>query len=449
MNVSVVGSGYVGMTIAACFADLGHEVSAIDVDEEVVATLNRGEAPIHEPGLEDVLEAQAGDRLRATTDYETVRETDLTFLALPTPTDEDGRIDLSIMKAGSEQLGEALAAKESEHLVVVKSTVIPGTTGEVIGPIIETGSKTDLGEGIEIAMNPEFLREGTAVPDFLEPGKIVFGTGEGTQETIDAAGSTGTNRSDCGWALDRLHEVYEPLLSDGRVPVVETGLREAEMIKYTNNAFLAAKVSLINELGNICKVYGVDAYEVADAIGLDDRIGAKFLRSGVGWGGSCFPKDVAALIAAARGRGYEPELLDAAVGVNDRQPERLLELLDEHVECENERIAVLGLAFKPGTDDVRNSRAIPIIEGLQARGANVVAYDPVATGSMREHFPGIEYADAAAAALEGASGAVVVTDWDEFEALDAEFDAMGSSIVVDGRRVIDRREGLVYEGLTW
>jgi UDPglucose 6-dehydrogenase len=451
MNVSVVGSGYVGTTIAACFADLGHDVRAIDIDEDVVAALNRGEAPIHEPGLGDVLEAQAGDRLRATTDYEAVRGTDLTVLALPTPTDAEGRIDLSVMEAGAERLGEGLAAKEGEHLVVVKSTVIPGTTGEAIGPILEARSETDLGEGIEIAMNPEFLREGTAVPDFLEPGKIVFGTRRESRDgrTTDEAGPTHEERSSRGLALDRLYEVYEPLLSNGGVPVVETGLREAETIKYANNAFLAAKVSLINELGNICKVYGVDAYEVAEAIGLDDRIGAKFLRSGVGWGGSCFPKDVAALIAAARDRGYEPELLGAAVGVNDRQPERLLELLDEHVECENERIAVLGLAFKPGTDDVRNSRAIPVIEGLQARGAVVVAYDPVATDSMCEHFPDIEYVDSAAAALEEASGTVVVTDWDEFKALDAEFDAMSEPVVVDGRRVIARREGLVYEGLTW
>ncbi|PSP73202.1 UDP-glucose 6-dehydrogenase [Halobacteriales archaeon QS_3_64_16] len=451
MNVSVVGSGYVGTTIAACFADLGHDVRAIDVDEEVVATLNQGEAPIYEPGLEDLLEAQAGDRLQATTDYAAVRETDLTFLALPTPTDAEGRIDLSVMESGAERLGEALAAKEGEHLVVVKSTVIPGTTGEVIGPILEAGSGTDLGEDIEIAMNPEFLREGTAVPDFLNSQKIVFGTRREDQdgEASGEVGPTHEDRSDRGWALDRLHEVYEPLLASGQTPVVETGLREAEMIKYANNAFLASKVSLINELGNICKVYSVDAYEVADAIGLDDRIGAKFLRSGVGWGGSCFLKDVAALIAAARDRGYEPELLEAAAGVNDRQPERLLELLDEHVECENERIAVLGLAFKPDTDDVRNSRAIEVIEGLQTRGAQVVAYDPVATDSMREHFPDIEYVDSAASALEGASGAVVVTDWDEFEALDAEFDAMGSPVVVDGRRVIARREGLVYEGLTW
>ena len=469
MNVSVVGSGYVGTTIAACFADLGHEVRAIDVDESVVARLNDGETPIYEPGLDELLAANAGDRLRATTDYEAIRETDATFLALPTPTDESGHIDLGVMKAGTEAVGETLREKKGDHLLVVKSTVIPGTTGEALAPILEERSGTALGDGIEIAMNPEFLREGSAVTDFSDPQKIVFGTRGGVETGTDGGGQTdGTDRtradadSDCRWALDRLCEVYDPLLSGGKaereVPVVETGLREAEMIKYANNAFLAAKVSLINELGNICKLCGVDAYEVAAAIGLDDRIGAKFLRSGLGWGGSCFPKDVAALIATARDAGYEPELLEAAVSVNDRQPSHLLDLLDRHVACKGKRIAVLGLAFKPGTDDVRNSRAVPLIEGLRERGATVVAYDPVASEGMGERFPAtdgeIEYTKSARDALAGASGAVVATAWDEFAALDEEFGGMETRVVVDGRRIVDRdvvtrRDDLVYEGLTW
>ena len=468
MDVSVVGSGYVGTTIAACFVDLGHEVRAIDVDEDVVATIEAGKTPIYEPGLDDLLARHAGDRLRATTDYDAIRETDVTFLALPTPTDESGHIDLSVMKAGTEAVGNALREKDGEHLVVVKSTVIPGTTGDTLAPLLASSSKKSIGEGIKIAMNPEFLREGTAVTDFLDPGKVVFGTadgvgtGDGARRGAGNDDRGGMGGEERGWALDSLYEVYDPLLAgerdasgtDRTVPVVETGLREAEMIKYANNAFLASKVSLINELGNVCKCYGVDAYEVADAIGLDDRIGAKFLRSGIGWGGSCFPKDLSALITAARDAGYEPELLEAAVRVNDRQPERLLELLDRHVDCKGKRIAVLGLAFKPGTDDVRNSRAIPTIEGLRERGAAVVAYDPVASENMRERFPEVEYAASARAALEGASGAVVVTDWDEFRALDDEFGAMDAPVVVDGRRIIaqavvDRNDDLVYEGLTW
>jgi UDPglucose 6-dehydrogenase len=901
MHVSVVGSGYVGTTVAACLADLGHEVTTVDIDEDIVAAINDGEAPIHEPGLDPLVSVYGGDRLRATTDYDAIRETDLTILALPTPSNDDGSIDLGPMQAGAESVGEALASKDGYHLVVVKSTVVPGTTEDTLAPLVAEASGKTLGADLGVAVNPEFQREGTAVDDFMEPDKIVLGT-------------QGDDR-----ALDLLAELYEPLVTQWDTPVVETGLAEAEMIKYANNAFLASKVSLINDLGNICKEYGVDAYEVADAIGKDDRIGAKFLRSGVGWGGSCltgdqrilakdkigtklltlaeffdtyaadgevddvsvlsyddgefefkpvlaatrrsydgelhtirtkmnkevsvthdhpmvtieggepvvreaqslsegdaipvqttlpsdpvgsidilelvadsprfdnesvylkpslelaefkdelrdhlaeynkqfsydkvheftrknylvldafleyedelpfgrtdfglyttvgggqtyipavldadedfwrfigyylseghinnddsgrgsntrkriflsfhptdeeeyvtdvesylkslgiryrtdtqetathievssrilayvlrwlgcgtgsysaaipdlayqerrenrkallsglfrgdgyieytnhsnavvydygsvsedliqgmqfllhslnivpsyktsqstkstqpahflrvsskhqiaalkdmflpaeqeriqerldqyavdiepsshsvgesnttvdvreisitedeidvyslevadthtfvttdglvvhncFPKDLAAIIQHARAADYEPRMLQAAVDVNDAQPERLLSLLDEHVDVDGKRAAVLGLAFKPGTDDIRNSRAIPVIEGLRERGAEVVAYDPVAMERMRDRFPDIEYAESAPAALDGASGAVVVTDWDEFATLDEEFDAMTEPVVVDGRRIVQRREGITYEGLTW
>ena len=431
MRVSIVGSGYVGTTVAGCLADMGHEVYNIDIDEEIVTAINEGESPIHEPGLDALVSAYGGTTLEATTDYSVVPETELTVLALPTPSEADGSIDLGAMKAGIEAVGEAIADKDGYHLVVVKSTVVPGTTEETLKPILESASGETDGEGIGLAVNPEFQREGSAVEDFMEPDKIVLGT-------------DGDER-----ALDLLAGLYEPIVVDWDVPVFETGRREAEMIKYANNAFLASKVSLINDLGNICKEFGVDAYEVADALGLDDRIGEQFLRSGVGWGGSCFPKDVDAIRAAAREAGYEPRMLDAAVEINDEQPERLLSLLDDHVDVAGERVAVLGLSFKPGTDDIRNSRAIPVIRGLQDRGAEVVAYDPVAADPMRERFPGVEYAASAGEALDGAVGAVVVTGWDEFAALDAEFDAMADPVVVDGRRIVSRREGLTYEGLTW
>ncbi|QAY18839.1 nucleotide sugar dehydrogenase [Halorubrum ezzemoulense] len=903
MRVSIVGSGYVGTTVAACFADMGHEVVNVDIDEEIVAAINDGRAPIHEPGLDDLLAEHGGGTLTATTDYAAVRDTDLTFLALPTPANDDGSIDTSIIEAGAEALGDALRTKDGDHVVVTKSTVVPTTTGETLAPILAEASGKEFGDDLHVAMNPEFLREGTAVADFQSPDKVVFGT-----------------RPDDAVALDALRGVFEPLLDATDAAVVETGIAEAEMIKYANNAFLASKVSLINDIGNVCKQFGVDAYEVADAVGLDDRIGERFLRSGLGWGGSCltgdqrilakdetgtrhltlgeffdeyvsdgtvddvsvlsrseqgefafkpvkvatrrrydgplhtirtkmnkrvtvthdhpmitlkgndtavrpaaeleagdsvpvladlpsdpvsefdlieivaespdfendrvylkpstpleankdkvyevlrayngqfdyhkvsdlvrdnylpldvfltyeeelpvdredlslyttrgggqtyvpailraderfwrfigyylseghinndtsghgsttrrriqlsfhpsdepeyvsdvesyyedlgiryqtrqqetttaisvssrvfaaflewlgcgtgsysaaipddafqatadervallsglfrgdghieytnhsnavvydygsvseelidgmtlllhslgivpsyktsqsakstrpahflrvsskrqiaalkelflpeeqdriddrldaydrdiaptghtadggftsvpvrdvtveetttdvyslevaedhtfvttdglvvhncFPKDTNAIIAAAKDTGYDPELLEAAVRVNDGQPDRLLALLDDHVDVRGERVAVLGLSFKSGTDDVRNSRAIPVIKGLQARGATVVAYDPVATENMRAHFPDVEYADSAAAALDGASACVVCTDWDEFAALDAEFDAMDAPIVVDGRRIIERRDGLTYEGLTW
>ena len=430
MHVSVVGSGYVGSTIAAVFAEWGHEVTAVDVDEDIVAAINSGEAPIHEPGLDERVAEHGGNRLRATTDYDEIPETDVTFLALPTPSRDDGSIDTSIIEAGAEALGEALADVD-EHVAIVKSTVVPGTTEDVLAPLI----RAEAGDRVSVGMNPEFQREGTAVADFLDPDKLVFGAADER-------------------ALAALHEVYAPLIETKNPPIVETGLSEAEFIKYANNAFLAAKVSLINDLGNVAKEFDVNAYEVADAIGLDDRIGERFLRSGVGWGGSCFPKDVKAIIAAAEAQGYDPAVLKAAVELNDRQPERLLDLLDEHVDVAGKTVAVLGLAFKPGTDDVRNSRAIPVIEGLQARGAEVVAYDPVAVENMREHFPDLTAADSAAAAIEDADAAVVTTDWDEIEALDsAAVAAMAAPVIVDGKHAIDPDDldvdGLVYEGLTW
>ena len=434
MKIGIVGSGYVGTTIAACFADLGHEVMNVDVDESVVTALNDGDAPISEPGLDDLLDRYAGETLFATTDYEDLVEfgPDVIFLALPTPSNDDGSIDTAIIEAGAEALGEVLADVDGYPTVVVKSTVVPGTTEDAIGSTLERESGGRIGVDFGLAMNPEFLREGSAVSDFTDPDKLVFGTSDDR-------------------AREALESVYAPLLDDADVPVVHTGLREAEMIKYANNAFLAAKVSLINEIGNICKAYGVDAYEVSDALGLDDRIGEQFLRSGVGWGGSCFPKDVNAIVAAARDAGYDPQLLQAVIDVNDRQPERMLELMDEHVDVEGKRVAVLGLAFKPGTDDIRNSRAIPIIEGLQERGAEVIAYDPNdgAKAAMRERFPDVEYLASPSPTLSGAHAALVVTDWPEFGTLDLEFDLMSNSVVIDGRRIVERRDGITYEGLTW
>jgi UDPglucose 6-dehydrogenase len=434
MQISVIGSGYVGTTIAAIFADLGHSVICVDLDEAIVDAINAGESAVHEPGLPELVAEHGGDRLTATTDYTDVVETDVSFLALPTPSKEDGSIDRSYVELGAQSLGEALADTNDEHTVVVKSTVIPGTTEELVGPTVSESAGMTVGEDLHVGMNPEFQREGTAVEDFRNPDKVVFG-------------------SDDPVAFEALQAVFEPLIdaAEGDVSVVETGTREAEMIKYANNTFLATKVSLINELGNICKEYDVDTYEVAEAIGLDHRIGAQFLRSGLGWGGSCFPKDTKALIAAGRDVDYEPSLLEATVEVNDKQPRRLLALLDDHLDVGGKRIAVLGLAFKPGTDDIRNARSIPVIEGLQERDAEVVAYDPVAMANMRAEFSAIEYADTAADALDGASAALIVTDWDEFGALEAEFEAMQRRLVIDGRQIdlpVAARD-LEYEGLCW
>lgn len=432
MKLSIVGSGYVGTTIAGCFADLGHDVVNVDIDQEIVETINAGESPIHEPGLNELIATHADSKLSATTDYEAIHDTEVTFLALPTPSNEDGSINTNYIEAAAESVGEILTEKETPHLVVVKSTVLPGTTEGLVAEAIESTSGKRAGEEFYVTMNPEFLREGSAVTDFLDPDKIVLGTKE------EAARET-------------LESVYEPLRlqATGEPSIFATGIREAEMIKYANNAFLASKISLINDIGNICKEFDVDAYEVAEAIGLDDRIGEQFLRSGIGWGGSCFGKDLNAIIAAAKQIGYEPLLLQAAREVNDRQPARMLELLDEHVDVAEKRVAVLGLAFKPGTDDTRNSRAIPIIEGLLNRDAEIVAYDPVASANMQSHFPDIEYADSASIALENASAVLIATDWDEFATLDSEFATMADPVVIDGRRIVNHRDEIIYEGLTW
>ncbi|QFU82295.1 UDP-glucose 6-dehydrogenase AglM [Natronorubrum aibiense] len=428
MHITVIGSGYVGTTIAACFADLGHDVTAIDIDEEIVDTLNDGQSPISESGLENLLETHTGNRLEATTSYDAVPESDVTFLAIGTPSNDDGSIDLGALEAAVEATGEAVVDKDERHLVVIKSTVTPPSIETVLKPAVHRGA--DGNENIEIGMNPEFLREGSAVADFLHPDKLVFGASS-------------------EWGMDRLHAVFEPLLEDHDAHIVETDPQTAAMIKYANNAFLASKISLVNDLGNICKEFDLDAYEVMEAIGLDDRISEQFLRSGVGWGGSCFPKDVNAIIAAAREEDYDPAVLEATVEVNDRQPERMLELLADYVELEGARIAVLGLSFKPNTDDIRNSRAIPVIESLRSHGADVVAYDPVAADEMAEKFPNVDYAKTAVDALQDADGTLVVTDWDEFSDLDSEFDEMATPVVIDGRRCVERRDGIVYQGLTW
>jgi UDPglucose 6-dehydrogenase len=435
MYVSVVGSGYVGTTLAACLAELGHDVVNVDVDEDLVSMLNAGEAPIHEEGLPELVASHAGPdgdgRLRATTDYDAILDTEVTFLCLPTPSREDGSIDLSIMQTAAESLGDTLAKKEGRHTVIVKSTVVPGSTEDEIAPIVATRSGKATGDELGVGMNPEFLREGTAVADFMDPDKVVLG-------------------ADDPVTLETMHELFAPLVEQaGNPPVVETNTRTAEMVKYANNAFLASKISLMNDLGNICKEYDVDAYEIADAIGLDSRIGRSFLDSGLGWGGSCFPKDVAAITAAARDVGYDAPLLTAAMEVNDRQPLRFLGLLDRHTEVAGKKVAVLGLSFKPGTDDIRETRAVPVIEGLLERGAEVVATDPVAIENMRERFPDIEYVATPEEALDGAEACLVLTAWPEYCELDAEFDTMSTPLVLDGRHCIDRRDGIVYEGLTW
>ena len=421
MNVSIIGTGYVGTVTGACLAELGHDVICVDIDQQKVDWINAGIAPIHEPGLSELLKKHAEIRLRATTDYnDAIPNSDLTFICVGTPSGEDGRIDLSIVRSASKSIGKALSDKRSYHVVVVKSTVVPETTEKVVAPLVR-------GENVGIAMNPEFLREGKAVYDFMNPDKIVVG---------------GDPR-----AVEMVASLYEGIPCE----ITRTDIRTAEMIKYANNSFLAAKISFANEIGNICKKLGIDVYDVMSAIGKDFRISEHFLNAGAGFGGSCFPKDVRALLGKAEEIGYDPMLLNAVIEVNEEQPIRMVKLLVEHIgDLRNRRIAVLGLAFKNDTDDIRESRSIPVITELLNLGAQVSAYDPLAELNMRKIFPEIDYCESALDALNGADACLIMTEWDEFRSLDKEFDAMKNLVVIDGRRVVSLDHGRgIYEGICW
>ncbi|WP_340819813.1 UDP-glucose/GDP-mannose dehydrogenase family protein [Methanolobus sp. WCC4] len=431
MKVSIIGSGYVGSVSAACFADLGHEVICIDIDEEKVKQINAGIAPIWEEGLDDLMERYTQKTLIATSDYDyAVQNSDASFICVGTPSGDDGSIDLSIVKAASASLGKAIAKKDGYHVVVVKSTVVPETTEKVVLPIVEEYSGKKAGRDFGIAMNPEFLREGKAVYDFMHPDKIVVGA-------ID-------ERS--GFVVSELYRKLD-------CEITHTNPRTAEMIKYVNNSFLATKISFANEIGNICKQLGIDTYEVMDAVGTDFRIERQFLNCGAGFGGSCFPKDVKAIIGKAKDIDYEPLLLRSVVDVNDRQPLKMIELLQNKIgDLKGKRIAVLGLAFKNDTDDIRESRSIPVIAELQRLGADITAYDPMAEESMKKLYHDVLYCKTAAQALEEADGCLIMTEWSEFRELDREFDAMANRVVIDGRKMINPKKLSVeidYDGLCW
>jgi len=427
MRISVIGTGYVGTVSGACFAELGHEVICVDVDISKVDLINRGEAPIYEEGLSDLLKKYAGKRIRATSDYDmAVTSTDVSFICVGTPSDAMGNIDLGIVKAASASLGGALKKKKGYHVVVVKSTVVPETTEKVVLPIIEkhSGKRAwDFG----IAMNPEFLREGKAVHDFMHPDKIVVGS------------------------LDkRAGDIVASLYSGLECEVTRTNPRTAEMIKYVNNSFLATKISFSNEIGNICKQLGIDTYEVMKAVGKDFRIGPHFLNSGAGFGGSCFPKDVKALIGKAQEIGYEPALLKSVIEVNEKQPSMMVELLKDRLgDIRGKRITVLGLAFKNDTDDIRESRSIPVIRELLDNGAKVLAYDPMANENMKKLFGSLEYHISAEGALSGADACLIMTEWEEFRSLDKQFGVMKKKLVIDGRHMLAPGKDIEYVGLCW
>ena len=438
MRVSIIGTGYVGLVSGVCLASLGHEVVCVDLDEAKVGDVNDGFCPIHEEGLAELLREVVGRRFWATTDLaQAVADTQVTILAVGTPFGED-RIDLAQIRAAARDVGTALRDVDRYHVVAVKSTVVPGTTEEVVGLAIEESSRRRIGSDVGLAMNPEFLREGVAVSDFLEPDRIVIGG-------ID----------------DRTRDVLAELYSVfPDTPVVRVDPRTAEMVKYSANALLATLISFSNEIGNLSAELGVDVTEVLGGVHLDRRLspvldGARvspgilaFLAAGCGFGGSCFPKDVKALIAHGEDVGIDMRLLRAVVDINVAQPEVLMERLRDHLDLAASRVTVLGAAFKPGTDDVRESPTLTVVPHLVSEGAKVVVHDPIATANCRLVLGDrdITYTDDLDQAIGDADAIVLVTAWPEYGELAERLDGR-DPLVVDGRRFLDPEHFERYAGV--
>ncbi len=419
--IAVIGTGYVGLVTAAGFAELGSDVWCVDVDADKIAQLERGEIPIYEPGLAESV-ARNRERLHFGTEIGPALEhARLLFVAVGTPPTYSGDADLSAVHS----VVNAMPASD-RHALVMKSTVPVGTGASIRRTLRELGK-----HGFAYVSCPEFLKEGAALTDFLEPDRVVVG-------------------DDGDWAGDAVVDLYAPL----NAPLVRTDVASAEMIKLAANAFLATKISFINEIANVCEETGADVLEVARGMGLDRRIGTHFLKPGIGFGGSCFPKDVSALKQLAGNSGYHFQLLTSVIEVNELQKRRVIGKLQKHLgSLVGKTVALLGLAFKAETDDMREASSLVLAARLQADGARVRAYDPVAENEARKLMVGVDFADSALGALEGSDACIVVTEWPEFAELDwnAAAAAMRGRIVIDGRNFVDRERvkasGFVYEGI--
>jgi UDPglucose 6-dehydrogenase len=441
MKVSIVGTGYVGLVTGACLAECGHDVICVDVDPRKVEMINSARAPIHERGLPELLQRNSGGRLRAVTNLaEAVAATELTFIAVGTPTSA-GQIDLKYIEAAASEIGAALRQKTSYHTVIVKSTVLPGTTVGPVRAALESSSGKTAGQGFGLGMNPEFLTEGTAVADFSHPDRLVLGS-------IDAQ----THRI--------LLELYSSF--DASVPRIITNPTTAEMIKYASNAVLATMISFSNEIARLCTaVGGVDAIDVMRGVHQasyftmrrgDDRVTApiaSFLEPGCGFGGSCLPKDVTALIGQGREKGLAPNLLQSVLDINRGQTDEIMRLIGRHfASLLDVPVAVLGIAFKPDTDDVRESPAFPIIRTLKALGARLTAYDPVARPIGHEDLFGVKLVGSLREAVTDTKIVILVTRWAEFSQLAGLLNELGQHpLVVDGRRMLDPESFTRYEGI--
>jgi UDPglucose 6-dehydrogenase len=425
-RIAVVGAGYVGLTTAACLADLGNDVCVVEIDQEKVRALRRGRVHFFEPGLREMIErnSRAG-RLNFTHAYdEAIPGAEFAFLAVGTPEGANGEADLRYVEQAAESIAQHLAAP----LVVINKSTVPIGTGDVVSDVIR---RSNPHFPVEVVSNPEFLREGSALQDFMAPDRVVIGAHDRE-------------------AAERVARLYEPL----QAPVLIYNIYTAEMVKYASNAFLAARISFINEMARICERVDADVKRVAEGMGLDRRIGPHFLDAGIGYGGSCFPKDVKALAALAERYEYHPELLHAVMDINRDQRTLVVEKLRECLgSLRGQIVGMLGLAFKPNTDDMREAASIEIGRALLKRGAVVRAYDPAAVEKARAIMPEIDYRRNAQAVARGADALVVVTEWNEFKQLDLLRlkRLMRRPVVVDGRNVYDpeemRRMGFVYRGI--
>src|SRR3954468_12657449 len=430
MRIAMIGTGYVGLVSGACFADFGHEVCCIDKDSSKIDGLNQGRMPIWEPGLEALVKANV-ERGRLTFSKELaagVRGAEAVFIAVGTPARRgDGAADLTLLFEAVRELAKVI---RPGTVVITKSTVPVGTGDQIQEILREEGV-----EGVSVASNPEFLREGAAIADFKHPDRIVVGTEDEHAQHV-------------------LREIYRPLFLN-RAPILITGRRTAELTKYAANAFLAVKISFINEIADLCEAVDADVQDVARGIGLDNRIGPKFLHAGPGYGGSCFPKDTLALLQTAEKAGVDQRIVRTTVQVNDDRKAAMVERVAKALggELQGKTIGVLGLAFKPNTDDMRDAPSIPLINGLIAGGASVRAFDPVAREQAEKVIEQVEFASDAYAAARDADAVVIVTEWDEFRALNLEklAQVMRGKVLVDLRNVYDRDDateaGLAYSGV--
>jgi UDPglucose 6-dehydrogenase len=430
MKIAVIGSGYVGLVAGTCLADMGNDVICVDIDKKKVELLGHGHVPIYEPGLADMLKRNREEkRIHFTTDIESaIKASTAIFIAVGTPPGKDHEADLSAVKAVAKKIGEHM----NDYKVIIDKSTVPVGTADVVENIIKENQKQVI--PFDVVSNPEFLREGEAIGDFTNPDRIVIGTKSGKAKEI-------------------MKDIYDGIVRVGK-PIVFTDVKSAEMIKYASNAMLATRISFMNEVARLCEKVGADVKMVAKGMGYDQRIGPRFLQAGAGYGGSCFPKDVKALMRTMKDNGVYATLLEAVEKINEQQKKSLLPKIKKLVpELKGKKIAVWGLAFKPKTDDMREAPSIVIIEQLQEAGAKIAAFDPEAEETAKKVLKDIEYVKTPYDALDGADALVIVTEWNVFRDLDKEKmkKLMNSPNIIDGRNVYDpdemREEGFNYIGV--